>query len=186
MQTPDPLSGSQYYKIGDHVTFGWNYTSVSQMPTAIDVFASCSSNQATYTLTVNMTAEETGQVLVWDTGKYQKTGTPPLLTEQYTLIIMDADSSISAAPSAGYFGVDTSFRFGMYSPQAYTPWSGKFTRHLSPIPTLANSRFLTDYQCPTCSGAMSQMERQTMFFLFGMVSITILSFTWFGNIIGVF
>jgi hypothetical protein len=33
---------------------------------------------------------------------------------------------------------------------------------------------------------MSQMERQTLFFLFGMASITVLSFTWFGNTIGVF
>lgn len=122
MITPNPFSGSQYYKIGDWVTFAWNYTSLSATPTAIDVLASCSKNSATYTIALNQSVKETGQVL-WDTGAYQSSATVPLLTEVYTLIIYDADSSVSATARAGYLGTFEQFTFGMYSPQPYTPWS---------------------------------------------------------------
>lgn len=124
MITPNVMAQSQYYKIGDWVTFAWNYTSVSSMPSAVDVLASCSANQATYTIGLNMTVDHTQKVL-WDTGDYQKTATIPLLTETYTLIVYDAGSSISATPESGYLAVADNFYFGMYSPQAYTPLAGK-------------------------------------------------------------
>lgn len=41
-----------------------------------------------------------------------------------------------------------------------------------------------DWKCPVCSGAISDMERQTLKFVFGMCAITILSFTWFVGGIG--
>ena len=126
MITPNALSTSKYYKIGDWVTFAWNYTSLSVTPTAIDVLASCSANQGTYTLAVNQSVAPTGKIL-WDTGAYQSTATLPLLTETYTLIVYDADSSISATSQAGYLAVSDDFTFGMYSPQPYTPLSGKCT-----------------------------------------------------------
>ena len=124
MVTPAPISGAQYYKVGDFVTFAWNYTSLEVTPTAIDILASCKANQATYTLAVNQTVEPTGQV-IWDTGEYQKTATIPLLTETYTLVIYDADSSISAVAKAGYLAPYKQYQFGMYLPQPYTPFSGK-------------------------------------------------------------
>jgi len=164
MQTPAPIAGAQYYKIGDQVTFGWNYTSLSKTPSHIDILATCTANQATYTLALNHSAQQTGYV--WDTEKFQKSATIPLLTEHYTLIIYDAESSVSATGRAGYLGTFSQFSFGMYTPQSYTPWS--------------------DFQCPTCSAGMSQAERQTLGFLFGMMTITILSFTWFGSGFGVF
>ena len=126
MVTPAAISGSQYYKVGDFVTLAWNYTSLSVTPTAIDILASCSAAQATYTLALNQSVQETGKI-IWDTGKFQKTATQQLLTNTYTLIIYDADSSISSTPKAGYLGVYDQFTFGMYTPQAYTPWNGKFT-----------------------------------------------------------
>lgn len=123
--TPAVSSGQQYYKIGDWVTFAWNYTSVLATPSAIDVFASCAANQATYTLALNQSVAETDKIL-WDTGAYQATATVPLLTNTYTLIIYPADSSISATPKAGYLAVQDTYTFGMYTPQAYTPWTSRF------------------------------------------------------------
>jgi len=122
MITPAVISGPQFYRIGDWVTFAWNYTSLSATPSAIDVLASCAANSATYTLTLNQSVAETGKIL-WDTGAYQSTAKVPLLTNTYTLIIYAADSSISAVPKAGYLGVQQTFTFGMYTPQPYTPWT---------------------------------------------------------------
>jgi len=156
--TPAPISGEAYFKIGDFVTFGWNYTSLSSTPTALDIFATCTANSNLYTLAVNSSVGPSGAV-TWDTNNYQATGTIPLLVETYTLIIYDADSSISAAAEAGYLAPFTSYAFGMYTPQAYTP-------------TLA-------FQCATCSGGLSDMERHALGFMLGMLGITVLSFTWF-------
>jgi len=165
MITPAVLAGAQYYKIGDWVTFAWNYTSLSAPPKHIDVLATCSANQATYTLAVNQTFQHTQKIL-WDTGAYQSSATVPLLTETYTLIIYDAASSISAQPQAGYLGVSDQWSFGMYVPQKYTP--------------------LSSFSCATCNGAMSSTERQTLAFLVGMGTITVLTFTWFANSFGLF
>ena len=165
MLTPNALSSASYYKIGNYVTFAWNYTSLSVTPTAVDILASCTANDATYTLALNQSVQQT-QSFTWDTGAYQSTATIPLLTETYTLIVYDAAKSVSATASPGYLGTYQQFTFGMYSPQPYTP--------------------LSDYVCATCSGAMSAMERQTWGFLAGMVGITILSFTWFAGGAGLF
>jgi hypothetical protein len=122
MVTPGALAGSQFYKVGDYVTFAWNYTSLSQTPSAIDILASCTANQATYTIAVNQSADQTS--VVWDT-KNTPSGQVPFLTEKYTLLIYDAESSVSAAPRAGYLGVFNTFQFGMYTPQPYVPLKGK-------------------------------------------------------------
>ncbi|KAJ4365956.1 hypothetical protein N0V95_000331 [Ascochyta clinopodiicola] len=139
MVTPGALAGSQFYKVGDNVTFAWNYTSLSQTPSAIDILASCTANQATYTIAVNHSAAETS--IVWNTN-LTRTGQPPFLTEKYTLLIYDAQSSVSAAPRAGYLAVFNSFTFGMYTPQPYVP--------------------LNDYNCAICNGALSHTEKMTL------------------------
>ena len=117
MITPNALAGDQYYKVGDLITFAWNYTSLSQTPSSIDILASCTANQATYTIAVNQSAKETE--IVWDTGKTRE-GQPPFLTDKYQLIIHDSDTSVSAAPRAGYLGVFNQFSFAMYTRQEYT------------------------------------------------------------------
>lgn len=128
MVTPSAIAGSQYYKIGDFVTFAWNYTSLSVTPTAIDVLASCSINSQPYTIAMNQSVQPTGAV-TWDTGNYQSTATVPLLTETYTLVIYDAAKDVSATAQAGYLGVYDQFTFGMYVPQKYTPLNGTY-QHL--------------------------------------------------------
>ena len=163
MITPNAMSPASYYKIKDYVTFAWNYTSLSSTPSYIDILASCSANQATYTIAMNATVQET-QTVVWDTGAYQANATIPLLTETYTLIIHDAAKDVSATAGAGYLGTQNQVRFGMYSPQPYTP--------------------LNEYVCATCNGAMSAIEKQTYGFLFGMAAVTVLSFGWFGGVAG--
>ena len=131
MVTPNVISGSQFYKIGDFVTFAWNYTSLLATPTAIDVMATCTANQQLYTIAVNQTVTNATGAVTWDTSAYQSTAlSDPLLTEVYTLIIYDAASSISATAQAGYLAVYDQFSFGMYTPQAYTP--------------------LNEYNCATC------------------------------------
>ncbi|KAL8715057.1 MAG: hypothetical protein Q9220_001014 [cf. Caloplaca sp. 1 TL-2023] len=123
MITPSALAQTSYYKVGDDVTFAWNYTSLSVKPSRIDVYVSCQANSATYTISNNATFEPTGTV-VWDT-KPEASGTAPLLTETYTLVIHDASKDITAIPVAGHLGAYNQFQFGMYTPQPYTPLSGK-------------------------------------------------------------
>ena len=163
MITPAATLFSQYYKIKDYVTFAWNYTSLSATPAAVDVLASCSLNQATYTIAQNVSVEETNSI-VWDTGDYQATGDIPLLTEKYTLIIHDSSKDVDASPAAGYLGAWQQFTFGMYTPQPYTP--------------------LADFVCATCNGAVSAMERRTLGFMAGMTVLTVLSFGWFTGVAG--
>jgi len=126
MITPAVFAGVQYYKVGDWVTLAWNYTSISIYPNHIDILATCTKNQATYTLAVNQSVEATGNTVMWDTGAYQATGTVQLLTEMYTLMVYDSESSVSAAPRPGYLGLANQFSFGMYTPQPYKDWEGKF------------------------------------------------------------
>ncbi|KAF2198357.1 hypothetical protein GQ43DRAFT_165005 [Delitschia confertaspora ATCC 74209] len=160
MITPGPFDGPQYYKIGDWVTFAWNYTSLSVSPTAIDILATCTANQGTYTIAINQTVEETGRVL-WDTGA---TGTLPFLTETYTLVVYDADSSISARPKPGYLGTYQQFTFGMYEKQPYVPW--------------------TEFKCNGCNGALSSHEISTMKIFFISGSTMLASFFFFAHNFG--
>ncbi|KAI7096796.1 hypothetical protein KC352_g38725, partial [Hortaea werneckii] len=101
---------------------------------------------------------------VWDTGKYQESATVPLLTETYTLIIHDAAKDVTATAGAGHLGSWSQFYFGMYTPQPYTP--------------------LSDWVCATCNGALSSVERQTLGFMFGMATVTVLTFGWFTGAAG--
>ena len=119
MVTPDALAGSQFYKVGDWITFAWNYTSLSVTPTAIDVLASCTANQATNTK------------VLWNTGETPQ-GQAPFLTENYKLLIYDSNSTVTAAPRAGYLGAFTAFTFGMYLPQPYTSLQGMSSLRLIP------------------------------------------------------
>lgn len=130
MVTPSALAQTSYYKIGDYVTFGWNFTSLSIKPAKIDAYVTCTSNQGAYTILNNATFEPTMNV-IWDT-KPDATGTAPLLTETYTLVIKDASKDITAVAQAGRLGTYDQFAFGMYTPQAYTPLSG--TSLLTPNP----------------------------------------------------
>lgn len=164
MVTPNIMSGAQYYKIADYVTFAWNFTSLSVTPTALDIMASCTVNSALYTIAVNQSVTGATQAVTWDTGAYQSTATLPLLVATYTLIIYNADSSISATPQAGYLGVYDQFTFGMYTPQPYTP--------------------MADYVCATCNSANAAMDRHTWKFLVAMVGVTVLSFGWFAGVAG--
>ncbi|KAI9853136.1 MAG: hypothetical protein M1824_001527 [Vezdaea acicularis] len=162
MVTPAATSGSQYYKVGDQITFGWNFTSLSATPSAVDVFATCTSQAYTYTLASNQSIGSTA--VTWDTGAVPTDH--PLLTDTYTLIIFDAASGVSATAQAGYLAVFDSFSFGMYTPQPYTP--------------------LNDFICATCSAGLSQTERQALGFMLGMAAVTVLSFSWFVGGLGLF
>lgn len=137
MITPNALAGDQFYMVGDFITFAWNYTSLSQTPSAIDILASCTANQATYTIAVNQSAKQTE--VVWDTGNPPE-GQAPFLTDKYQLLIYDSESSVSAAPRAGYLGVFNQFSFGMYTPQPYISLKdGTFSCRHSPNAAFTNS-----------------------------------------------
>ena len=168
MLTPAPQATS-YYKIGttssqNYVTFAWNYTSLSVTPSAVDILATCSLNQATYTLAMNQTISGPSQAFTWDTGEFQMTASTTLLTGTYTLIIHDAAKDVSATAQAGYLAAYEQFTFGMYTPQPYVP--------------------MADFVCATCNAAMSSIERQTVGFMFGIVALTVLSFGWFAGVAG--
>ena len=177
MITPSALAQTTYYKVGDYVSFAWNYTSLSITPSKVDVLVSCSANSATYTLQSNASFEKTGSV-VWDTSP-DITGTAPLLTETYTLVIYDAQAAITEVASAGKLGVSDDFTFGMYIPQKYTPLAGKSLFESTSEQGRLLTPNLVDWTCAVCSAALSDTERQALKFMFGMCIITVLSFTWF-------
>lgn len=182
MITPGSKS-TTYYKIGQDVTFVWNYTSLSVTPSAVNVVASCALNSIKYTLTSNMTVQQTGKV-VWDTGKYQATATEPLLTASYTLIIYDASKEIGDIASAGHLSSQNGYPFGMYAPQSYTPLNGKIFQ--TTRPSSDNVLTFPEFHCATCSGALSETTRQALKFTVGMAVVTVASFTWFAGSAGLF
>jgi hypothetical protein len=174
MITPNALAGDQFYMVGDYVTFAWNYTSLSETPSFIDILASCTANQATYTIAVNHSATETA--VVWDTNNVPQ-GQAPFLTDKYQLYIYNSESSISAAPQAGRLGVFNQFTFGMYTPQAYISLKdGKFvTRiYLQKLPLTP-----LGYTCAGCSAALSHFENLTLRALLLTTSTTFGSFLYF-------
>lgn len=103
------------------MTFGWNYTSLIVKPSAIDVLATCTLNDATYTIASNMSFAKSS--VVWDTEKFAASGTAPLLTATYTLIIKEAGTEIDDVAKAGHLA-PMQHPFGMYKPQPYTPLDG--------------------------------------------------------------
>ncbi|KAK3673023.1 hypothetical protein LTR78_007134 [Recurvomyces mirabilis] len=164
MVTPAPIS-TTYYRINDQVTFAWNYTSLSVTPSAVDILATCTLNNAMYTIAMNQSITNATQVLTWDTGNFQQTAATTLLTGSYTLIIHDAAKEVTATAPAGYLAPYSQFVFGMYTSQPSVAWS--------------------EYVCTTCNSANSVMERQTMGFMLGMVVLTVLSFSWFAGVAGI-
>lgn len=160
MVTPAITAGTQLYKISDYVTWGWNYTNLQANPTAIDLYIKCSKVPQPWTLTQNMSWAEVGSY-TWDTADFSaKQSETPLLTEQYTLVIADADGGISATPEAGYLAPYSGFSFGLYYKQNYQD---------------------TDegWQCASCSGAVSGLDSRAVGVAVVMSAITVLSFTWF-------
>ncbi|KAF2843605.1 hypothetical protein M501DRAFT_994591 [Patellaria atrata CBS 101060] len=162
LQTPGPLEGPQYYKVGDYITFGWNYTSLSATPSYIDVMATCTVNNALYTIAANQSFE-TSALFVWDT---KPTPSPAYVVAMYTLLIYDSEAGTTAIPQAGYLSAFKQFSFGMYTPKPKVDWN--------------------DYHCIVCNAGVQSMERQTLTVLLGTTMVTVLSFTWFANGFGIF
>jgi len=160
MITPSAAAGSQLYKIGDHITWGWNYTNVQGKPTAVDVLVSCKAATQTWTLTQNMTYATPGSY-TWDTAAYQtKNVENPLPVESYTLIIKDSDTEITDTPEAGYLAPFAGFTFVLYTPQPYTPLA-------------------SGWVCATCSGGVSDIDKRAFGAVVAMSVVTVFSFTWF-------
>ncbi|KKZ63751.1 hypothetical protein EMCG_01940 [[Emmonsia] crescens] len=159
---PAITDGPTYIKIGTKATFKWNYTSLLISPSAVDVIAFCSKNSHSYTISGNMTVQPTADIK-WDTGVFS-TSDVPLLTEDYTLFVYDNSRSPSDPPEPGRLGSQSQFTFGMYHPQPYTPRN--------------------EFVCAGCSAAISDMERQALKFMFGMATLTVVSFTWFVTGVG--
>ena len=160
MVKPALTDGSQLYKIEapTPITWAWNYTSVQADPTAIDVLVSCSVASATWTLTQNMTYEPQA-TFTWDTAEYQRKAVDQrLLTEQYTLLIYDADGGPSSTAEPGYLAPFDGFTFGLYAKQPY--------------------QNLSEWDCVTCS-AGTALDRGALGLALSMSAITVLSFTWY-------
>lgn len=71
MVTPSVFDGNQLYKIGDPITFVWNFTSLQVTPTALNIEAYCTFGARRFEIASNMSADTTE--VVWDTGKFQQT-----------------------------------------------------------------------------------------------------------------
>lgn len=151
--------GTPLYKIGDYVTFSWNYTSLLGTPTAVDVLASCTAARATWTLTANMSFA-TAVNYVWDTKVQQNDASQPLLTEQYSLIVKDSDIGMNDQPDPGYLGSYPALSFGLYARQYYVN--------------------LSDWKCPGChaSAASPAIGGQSLKFATAMCLATVLGLGW--------
>lgn len=160
MMTPAATDGMTFVKVGDQVTFKWNYTSLSVSPSYIDVVATNTVNSQTYTIAGNMSFQQT-QSVVWDTGEFTQTTDLPFVIATYTLMVYDAATDPTTAPKAGYLAAFQNLQFGVYTPQPYTP--------------------LNEFRCATCSGAVSLNEKQALKVILGTCTLTILSFTWFAS-----
>ncbi|KAI1638867.1 hypothetical protein F4809DRAFT_222579 [Biscogniauxia mediterranea] len=161
MITPATTDGTTLYRIDNTVpiTWVWNYTSLQGSPSAIDVMISCSTVSATWTLTQNMTFEPTA-TFTWDSNAFQESNiASPLVVEQYTLLIIDSDSSVSATAEPGYLAPYSGFQFGMYTSRPYTA--------------------LGEWKCATCNAASGDLERTALGFAVTMSIITVMSFTWY-------
>ncbi|KAI0603296.1 hypothetical protein F4775DRAFT_22870 [Biscogniauxia sp. FL1348] len=161
MITPATTDGTTLYRIDNTVpiTWVWNYTSLQGTPSAIDVMISCSTVSATWTLTQNMTFEPTA-TFTWDSNAFQESNiASPLVVEQYTLLIIDSDSSVSATAEPGYLAAYNGFQFGMYTSRPYTA--------------------LGEWKCATCSAASGDLDRKALGFAVTMSIITVMSFTWY-------
>jgi hypothetical protein len=162
MVTPAATAGLQLYKLGDNVTWAWNYTSLQATPTAIDVLISNTKVAQPWTLTQNMSWAEV-QSYTWDTNSYtqlEQVVATPLLTDMYTLIVYDADSEMTATPEAGYLAPYSGFSFGLYAKQEYHDTGD-------------------GWQCASCSGAMGGMDSRALGTALAMSAVTVLTFTWF-------
>jgi hypothetical protein len=125
MMIPDIFAGAQYYKIGDWVTFGWNYTSLVNPPSAVNVIATASAINNEWTIAANLSFAPT-QTVFWDTNQYKTQQGAQLALATYTLIIENANSSkATSAPEPGGLTQVGNYRFGMYPPQPYVPFSGE-------------------------------------------------------------
>ncbi|KAH7131387.1 hypothetical protein B0J13DRAFT_610549 [Dactylonectria estremocensis] len=159
MQTPvTTAQPTPLYKIGDYITFGWNYTSLQGTPSAVDVLVSCSTASETWTLTTNMTFTTKAE-FVWDTEAEATNVESPLLVQLYTLIIKDSDTSITDSADSGYLAVYSGLQFGLYTGRPYTP--------------------LSDWECVGCNAAPPSIDRHAVGFAVTVSVITIVSFTWF-------
>ena len=164
MVTPGAYEGTALYKIGDYVTWGWNYTNLQADPTAgIDVILSCSVATQTWTLASNMSFETEGS-FTWDSREQETDASQPLLTEMYTLVIADAEAGISATAEAGYLSPFSGFTFGMYAAQPYTP--------------------LSDWECAICNSAPG-LDGGAAGLAVMVSTMTVVGFTWFVTGFGV-
>ncbi|KAI1327823.1 hypothetical protein F5Y16DRAFT_180128 [Xylariaceae sp. FL0255] len=159
MVSPAVTAAESYYRLNNPspITWIWNYTSLQGPPSAIDVMISCSTVTESWTLTQNMSYAPTA-TFTWNINDYQqKQIASPLPVAEYTLVIYDADGSPTQTAEPGYLAPYSGFKFGLYTPQPYTNES--------------------EWQCYTCnSGAIN---RQALSFAFGMVMITIFTFTYY-------
>lgn len=162
MITPAAHAGTQLYKIGDYVTWGWNYTNLQGPPTAVDVLVTAREITRTYTLTQNMTFNTAGGSYTWDTDQFTKDNVAtPLVQAKYTLVVYDSDGSPSSTPEAGYLAPFNGFTFGLYYKSDYTPSN-------------------EGWKCASCSGAGSVgVDSRSLGAAVVMSAVTVMSFTWF-------
>lgn len=104
MITPAATDGMTFVKVGNYVTFKWNYTrldlpkdlqgdivltwlrSLLRAPSYIDVIATNTVNSQTYTIASNQTWQST-QAITWDTGSWTQTTDLPFVIATYTLMV---------------------------------------------------------------------------------------------------
>lgn len=159
MIIPAVTAGYPLYKIGDTVTFEWNYTGLIITPAKINVVAHCSAVAADFTIARNISASQTQ--VEWDTGEAQKGDSVKLpLEATYTLNIYDASKTMNDNAERGHLQPFSGLQFGMYSPRPY----------------VQNNEFV----CATCDPNMANtLDKYTIRMMIAMGLMAVTSFVWF-------
>ncbi|KAL7918532.1 hypothetical protein ACQKWADRAFT_237345 [Trichoderma austrokoningii] len=159
LQTPGIFNpGAALYRIGDYITWGWNYTNLLGSPTAIDVLIGCSAVSETWTLTANMTYKPS-VAYTWNSSVQATDVAQPLSNNMYTLIIKDSDAAVTQIPDPGYLGTFNTYTFGLYTSQPYVNYD--------------------QWTCDACNAALAKFDHHVLGFAVTMGLVTVLSFTWF-------
>jgi len=122
--TQPPQTATSFYKIApsQFITFAWNFTYVLATPTSLTLSA-VGDNGNTYPVgPTNGIIAGTSTSVVWDPWAYNQNtgGRPTLGMGTYTLKIW-GDQGSDAPRAPGYLQPNTALKFGLYTPQPYTP-----------------------------------------------------------------
>ncbi|KAI0287203.1 hypothetical protein BC826DRAFT_1046211 [Russula brevipes] len=136
--TQPPQTTIAFFKIAasQQITFAWNFTDVISTPASLTVSAICENGNTFPVGPTDGVIPGSATSVVWDAYAWQQSNpNSPLAQATYTLLIHD-ERGVDPSRAPGLLQPNEACKFGLYSPQPYTPIS-------------------SGWNCPNCqSGAL--------------------------------